>query len=199
VPSSASSAVIPSGGSDCGPGQDGPFPDVDPLSGFCLDIEWLVAEGITGGFPDNTFRPTLSVSRGSMAAFLYRFEGSPAFTPPVSPTFSDVGVTHPFFDEIEWMVAEGVTGGFSDGTFRPSAAVSRGSMAAFLYRFAGSPAFSPGAPSFTDVPASHAFFDEIEWLVDVGVTGGFSDNTYRPSTVVSRQGMAAFLHRFSEL
>jgi len=40
-----------------------------------------------------------------MAAFLYRLVGSPAFDAPASPSFDDVGLTHPFFDEIEWLVA----------------------------------------------------------------------------------------------
>ena len=37
------------------------------------------------------------------------------------------------------MRARGITTGWSDGTFRPNAAVNRDAMAAFFYRFAGSP------------------------------------------------------------
>ena len=90
----------------------------------------------------------------------------------------------------------GITGGFSDGTFKPAAAVTRSSMAAFLYRFAGEPPFVPPVtPSFSDVPTNHAFFLEVEWLADSGVTGGFSNGTFKPGQAVSRQSMAAFLHK----
>jgi len=176
------------------------FTDVPVNHPFFDDIEWLADSGVTGGFDDSTFRPGSPVTRGSMAAFLYRFAGSPAHTPPVTSPFSDVPTSHLFYDEITWLAASGVTGGFDDGTFRPGESVTRGSMAAFLYRYASSPAFTPPAsPSFPDVPTSHPFFDEIEWLVDVEVTGGFGDGSYRPGASVTRGSMAAFLHRFAVL
>jgi hypothetical protein len=135
-----------------------------------------------------------------MAAFLYRFAGSPAYSAPAVPTFTDVPKSHVFFKEVEWLNSTGVTTGYSDGTFRPSAGVTRSSMAAFLYRFAGSPAYSaPAVPTFTDVPKSHAFFKEVEWLNSTGVTTGYSDGTFGPATSVTRGSMAGFLHRFDAL
>jgi hypothetical protein len=184
----------------CDDGESGVFPDVSADHPFCPDIEWLVAEGITGGFPDGGFHPSAAVTRQSMAAFLYRYAGSPAFTPPGTPSFTDVPASHPFYDEIEWLAASGVTGGFADGGFLPSAAVTRQSMAAFLYRYAGSPTFTPpGSPSFDDVALTHPFYDEIEWLASTAVTGGYPDGGFHPSASVSRQAMAAFLHRYDAL
>jgi hypothetical protein len=110
------------------------FSDVTPSHPFFAEICWMVGEGITTGYPDDTFKPGSRVSRGAMAAFLYRQEDPPSFVPPTTPTFPDVGATHPFFLEVQWMVSEGITGGFPDGTFRPAASVTRQSMAAFLYR-----------------------------------------------------------------
>jgi len=53
-----------------------------------------------------------------------------------------------------------------------------------------------GGQSFTDVPPSHQFYDEIEGIVDAGITTGFSsDNTYRPNQAVTRGSMAAFMSR----
>jgi hypothetical protein len=48
--------------------------------------------------------------------------------------FSDVPPGHAFADEIDWMADTGITTGFPDDTFRPGAAVSRGSMSAFMQR-----------------------------------------------------------------
>jgi hypothetical protein len=67
-------------------------------------------------------------------AFLYRMAGVSAGA-PASPRFHDVGRDHAFYREIEWGVAEGITGGYADGSFRPAAAVSRQAMAAFLLRY----------------------------------------------------------------
>jgi hypothetical protein len=72
-----------------------------------------------------------------MAAFLYRFAGKPAFTPPAVSPFSDVTPSTPFYKEITWLASTGITGGFSDGTFRPLGTVKRDAMAAFLFRFDG--------------------------------------------------------------
>jgi hypothetical protein len=168
-----------------------------PLSHpFLLDIAYLVTHEISTGYPDGTFRPTAPVSRQSMAAFLYRLAGEPSFTPPTPPTFSDVGTSHPFRTEIEWLAAEDVTGGYPDGTFRPSAVVTRASMTAFLYRLVGSPNHTPPFdPTFPDVPLLHPFRAEVEWAAGYGIASGYPDGTFRPGDAVSRQSMAAFIRR----
>lgn len=60
-----------------------------------------------------------------------------------SHDFSDVADTHPFHSEISWLVDSGITEGYDDGTYRPAAPVSRGSMAAFLQRLAQSEQVEP--------------------------------------------------------
>jgi hypothetical protein len=50
-------------------------------------------------------------------------------------------------------------------------------------------------PSFSDVPESHPFYDEIQWMALSGVSEGYPDGTYRPTGNVSRQEMAAFMQR----
>src|SRR5262245_36428599 len=60
--------------------------------------------------------------------------GTMAWAGGPGPTFPDVPTDHPFYDEIEWMAATGITNGFEDGTFKPSQPVTRGSMSAFMQR-----------------------------------------------------------------
>ncbi len=55
--------------------------------------------------------------------------------------------------------------------------------------------------SFTDVPDSHTFHADIEWLKESGVTKGCNppDNTqFCPDDPVSRGAMAAFMRRLAE-
>src|SRR5450759_2771807 len=125
----------------------GPFADVAPGAPFFADIQWLYDHGISTGSvqPDATvlFQPAAPVRREAMAAFLYRFAGSPAFTPPATSPFVDVPTTGPFYKEIAWLADQGISKGtnMGDGTFqfRPAESVSREAMAAFLYRFMGRP------------------------------------------------------------
>jgi hypothetical protein len=175
------------------------FSDVPPSHPFFDDISWAAAEGIADGFEDGTYRQSLPVSRQAMAAFLYRMAGEPPVALPTPPTFDDVSATHPFVAEVEWLADSGIASGFSDRTFRPSLPVSRQAMAAFLYRRALEPAFSPApTPVFPDVGPGNPFRLEVEWLASEGITEGYDDGTFRPTNPVSRQAMAAFLHRVAD-
>jgi Tol biopolymer transport system component len=110
------------------------FSDVGLGSVFFEDVEWAAAEGLVEGFADGTFRPGEAVRRQAVAALLHRAAGSPPFDPPATPTFPDVPVGHTFFVEVEWLADSGITGGFADGTFRPTAHVTRQELVAFLHR-----------------------------------------------------------------
>jgi hypothetical protein len=50
---------------------------------------------------------------------------------------------------------------------------------------------------FSDVPSSNPFHDDIAWLADNGIAAGFADGTFRPGEPVTRQALAAYLHRLS--
>ena len=101
-----------------------------------------------------------------------------------------------FFDDIEWLAAQGISTGWPDRTYRPLLPIARDAMAAFLYRAKGSPSFTPPSrPTFRDVPRTSKFFTEIEWLAKTGITTGWPDGTFRPLNPIARDAMAAFLYR----
>ncbi len=52
-----------------------------------------------------------------------------------------------------------------------------------------------GANTFNDVGETHPFHDEIEAIASAGITTGIPDGGYHPSAAVTRQSMAAFMHR----
>ena len=174
------------------------FLDVGLAHPFIADIDWLVDEGIASGYPGSFFLPAAPVTRQALSAFLYRASGANVETQCASAPFTDVPATHPFCSQIQWMVDQGLAGGYPDGSFHPGATVSRQAMAAFLYRFAGAPGGEhppcPAAP-FPDIPVGHPFCGEIRWLVDHGIATGYPDGTFHPTAGVSRQAAAAFLHR----
>ncbi len=189
------------------PGAGPTFTDVPGSHQFKTEIQWLADVEVSTGWvtPSGAqFRPSVSVSRDAMAAFLYRFACSPEFTPPVSSPFKDVKTSHQFYPHISWLADEGISTGWavSGGQeFRPSVSVSRDAMAAFMYRFAGEPEFTPPVTSpFLDVPTSHQFYTQITWLASTGISTGWvvtGGAEYRPSVSVSRDAMAAFLYRLN--
>ena len=200
-----------------GPGTSSPssepitlsaFSDVLPGAGFYADIQWMFQSGISTGTQlasgAREYQPGVAVSRQAMSAFLYRAAGSPPFTAPAVPSFADVAVEHPFYSQIEWMKDAGISTGTTQPTgkplFKPADPVSRSAMAPFLYRAAGEPAFVvPAQPRFEDVPTTHPFYKQIEWMAATGISTGSAQPSglpfYKPVDPVSRQAMAAFLHR----
>jgi subtilisin-like proprotein convertase family protein len=110
-----------------------PFPDVPIDHPFCPEIQWMADEGISTGFGDGNYKPDLAVTRQAMSAFMLRLT---KLSPPpcTTPPFTDVPTDHPFCTEIKWMKATAISTGFSDDTFRPSVAVTRQAMSAFMYR-----------------------------------------------------------------
>jgi hypothetical protein len=120
-------------------------------------------------------------------------------TAPAGQQFNDVPSSSPFYGDVQWLVDQGVTTGYPDGGFHPAAAVSRQAMAAFLYKLTNPAQSAPACASapFTDVPASNQFCGDIAWLVGQKITGGYADGGFHPADPVSRQAMAAFLHRLN--
>ena len=80
-----------------------------------------------------------------MSAFMFRLADQ-TFSDPIEATFSDVAPGGTFFTEIEWMAAQRITTGFSDGTYRPTAPVTRQAMSAFMQRLGERVPFVPPIP-----------------------------------------------------
>ncbi len=118
------------------PSPDPGFSDVPPSHPFHTEIAWFASQGITTGYPDGTYRPTLALTRQAIAAFFHRQAGGDP-GPFADPGFSDVPPSHPFHTEIAWFASQGITTGYPDGTYRPTLALTRQAIAAFFHRQAG--------------------------------------------------------------
>jgi hypothetical protein len=182
--------------------------DVGASSRFCDEIGWTVRNSVLGGWPDGTFRPGATLSRQAMASLLWRYAGEPVA--PAGPSFGDVPGDHRFASAIAWLVSVGIADGYPDGTFRPTAPVSRQAMAAFLHRYLvwrnGSLPSGAYSADFTDVPPGHRFRTEIRSLASHAIVQGsyqWDGSQYRlvfdTDSPVSRQAVAAFVFRADNL
>lgn len=178
------------------------FDDVTPDDEHYASIAWASDIGVTTGFPDGMFRPSDTLTRQAMSAFLYRVVDEPDGPDPQCETapFHDVDLENDFCGEITWMKADGITTGNPSGLFNPTGGLSRQAMSAFLYRLAGEPdGPDPQCESspFPDVTPGNAFCGEIAWMAETGISEGFDDGDYRPEATLTRQAMTAFLHRYT--
>ncbi|MFT3876579.1 MAG: S-layer homology domain-containing protein [Propioniciclava sp.] len=198
---------------DCKGGN--PFTDSDYFGDqFGMEVEWMFHSGTSTGWRESdgrrTYRGKEPMNRDAMAAFLYRLAGSPSFTAPAKPSFTDVPTSSQFYKEIEWLASTGISTGWTGAngtkTFRPSSVVKRDAMAAFLYRFAvlkGMPAFNPPAGYFwfEDVPEGTEHFAPMAWMAEKGISTGWKVGAdaweFRPSESVTREAFAAFIFRYT--
>lgn len=173
-----------------------PFNDVPVSHSSYAEIAWMKERGISTGWNDGTYRPNQQVDRDAMAAFFYRYKGSPSFSTPGTSPFVDITTQTPYYKEMAWMKSTGISTGWSDNTYRPWTPTSRDAMAAFLYRVAGSPSYSPpGNSPYSDITPQTPFYKEMAWLGARGIATDVDDGTFDPWSPVTRETMAVMMFR----
>ncbi len=180
------------------PAQGLPFTDVSKDSPYYDGIRFVYEKGIMKGVTPTTFEPGTAVTRGMLVTLLYRNEGSPAVT---GVSFSDVAAGRYFTDAVAWAAKNGIVTGFSDGTFRPDAPVSRQQLAVILFRYAGykgmtAVTLEENLNGFTDESAISGYaISAMNWAVGQGLINGFSDGSVRPTEGANRAQTATVLMR----
>ncbi len=176
------------------------FDDVPTDFWAWLEIEKLVANGITSGCDAHNYCPGSPVNRAQMAVFLERGMHGGSYTPPpaTGSVFHDVSVDTWGAAWIEQLADDGITGGCGNGNYCPNGIVSRAQMAVFLLRAKHGASYVPPAATgtiFNDVPANAWGAAWIEQLASEGITGGCGGGNYCPNANVNRDQMAVFLTR----
>ena len=171
-----------------------PFIDVSENDYFGPAVEWAVDKGVTAGTGVMTFDPYVPCSRGQMVTFLWRAAGAPVVSSP-STRFADVPDGQYYSDAVYWAKETGITAGTSATTFSPYEYVTRGQVVTFLWRIAGSPAFTGQKDQFTDVASDAYYADAVYWALHTGLTQGMSPSTFEPETFCTRGQIVTFLYR----
>ena len=171
-----------------------PFGDVKASDFYYTPVLWAVQQGITSGTSFSTFSPNEACTRGQIATFLWRAAGCP--TARGANPFTDVKKSDYYYNAVLWAVDKGITSGTSKTTFSPDEACTRGQIAAFLWRFAGSKNPSTSKNPFSDVKKSDYYYNAVLWAVGKGITTGTSNTTFGPSESCTRGQIVAFLYRY---
>jgi hypothetical protein len=157
-------------------------------SPFVNDILWIAEAGITNGCGNGQYCPSATVTRDQMASFIARGMSLPAATTDYFP--DDAGTI--FEADINRLAAAGITNGCGDGLYCPTQPVTRDQMASFIARALSLPAAT--ADYFSD-DAGSIHEPNINRLAMAGISNGCAGGLYCPLDAVTREQMAAFLHR----
>lgn len=154
--------------------------------------------------PDGSFGPIGNIMAAAKALHAYLSLGAnPQFTVPPAPParkgFADVnsGGWAWAQEAIETLAGAGIVQG-TDGThFQPGRAATRAEFVCLVVRalkLEGS-----GAGRFSDVSGNEWFAKEVASAAKAGVVRGFSDNTFRPNRLMTREEAAVMLDRALKL
>lgn len=148
------------------------------------------------GYADGTFGPECNMTRAEVTTMFARLlteqiEADKTY----SSTFNDVAKNCWAANYIGYMQQFGIVTGYTDGSFRPNAPVTRAEFAAIASRFEK---LTQGSASFTDVPDTHWAVKYINFAATRGWVTGYVDGTFKPEHSITRAEVAAVTCRLLE-
>lgn len=105
------------------------------------------SKGLIKGYEDGTFKPDNSVSRAEFVTMMNNVLKNDA---EGTVSFTDVKETDWFYQAVAAAVNAGYCNGYEDGTFKPSATISRAEAAVMLANAMGLEQDAAGAEGFSD-------------------------------------------------
>ena len=148
------------------------------------------------GYSDGTVRPNGRITRAEVATIFFRLLTDDARQRNWSSenNFSDVSADKWYNNAVSTLCHMGVLGGYSDGTFRPNAPITRAEFAKIAVSFAqtnGSAVYS----YFTDVKTTDWFAPYVTAAKDSSLIEGYSDGSFKPENRITRAEACAIVNR----
>lgn len=172
---------------DPNPGHELPSaPDKSPST---LTIKTGAHTKYMSGVNDGLFHPSQPLTRAEMAQMLYNIV---AERPNTGTSFSDVPSTAWYAPAVSAMAGLGVLEGYSDGSFRPTQAITRAESAAALAQLIPT---GQSAKTFRDVPAGHPSYDAISAVGGYGLFNGDDNGNFNPSADFQRAEAAVVFNK----
>lgn len=171
------------------PTQDA-FADLAGYRWASPGIGSLVEAGWMNGYPDGTFRPAASLTRGEAIASLVRAIG----LKPKKATmrFRDIAPDNWLYESVAKADQAGWLSPYA-GTLQPGAPLARGEAATL---FAAALSLDlPDRPKqvFKDVPAGHALAATTQALEEQHWLSGYPDGNFRPNATITRAEWSVLL------
>ncbi len=182
------------------PTPNADFLDVSRVDWFYYDVRYVCENGLMNGTSRNRFSPYGTATRGMLVTILYRMENEPRCFG--SAAFSDVKPGAYYEKAVIWASQNGIVSGYTDGTFRPDAPVTREQLASILYRYTlyrGQDVSAGETTSLTgygDAQAVSSYaLPAMRWACGTGILQG-ANGKLNPSGLATRAQLAAMLHRY---
>ena len=175
------------------------IPDPDPIE---PDIDyvpnWLNTEdhfAYIVGYEDGEVKPGNNITRAEVATIFFRLLTDDARAMFWSQTndYTDVAADAWYNNAVSTLSNMGIINGYSDGSFKPNAPITRAEFTAIATRFFDYTAAYRGA--FSDVSYSAWYAASVQAAVDMGLVDGYPDGSFRPDNYITRAEAVTIVNR----
>lgn len=163
-------------------------------------IDEAVTQGWVKGYPDDTFHPNESVTRGQFLTFAGRMMGIDV-EQYGGTSFPDVSETAYYAPYVQWAADSGIVDGYPDGSFGPDKMITREQVAKILVNMLESAGYdTTGEYSLSDFgikdvgSISDWAADYVAFCYYSGLLKG-SDGSFEPKRAVTRAEACTVLSR----
>ena len=111
--------------------------------------------------------------------------------------FDDVRRGDWFYDDVRYVYETGLMNGTANRIFAPSVSTTRAMIVTILWRLEGSPVVN-FAMRFRDVVENAWYSEAVRWAAANGIVTGYSENAFGPNDNITREQLAAILHRYAK-
>lgn len=145
------------------------------------------------GYTDGTIRPNNNITRAEVAAIFFRLLTDEARSTFMTDdcSFSDVAQGAWCRRSIATLTNAEIISGYTDGTFKPNAPITRAELATIIARFAK---LDVNTKTFSDING-HWAQKYIELAAGNGWIDGYTDGTFRPNQNIKRAETFAMINR----
>lgn len=176
------------------PAAGGIFTDVPATHWAAGAVAFVSSQGLLQGTGASAFAPGQPMTRAMLVTALWREAGSPVVN--YAMDFDDVAEGQWYTEAVRWAASEGIVAGTGKG-FSPDAALTRESLAAILFRYAGGQADGGSLDSYADGAGVSAWArDAMNWAVAQGLITGKLGGRLDPGGTASRAEVSAILMRY---
>ena len=176
------------------------YSDVSETAWYYDAVRYVTEKNMMNGTGENKFSPNSNTTRAMVVTILYRLEGSPDAG---DSSYSDVSSDAWYADAVAWAEANDIVNGTGNGTFSPTAPITRQQLAAILYRYAQYKGYdlekSADLTSYTDAGQVQSYAKAaMEWACGAKLIQGDDSKSLMPDGNATRAQVAVILQRLCE-
>lgn len=164
-------------------------------------INKLQNYNIITGFPDNEFKPNLSIKRGDLFVMIERvLKLTVGIDTDVEiKYFKDLSNDKYYYNSANNLISMGIISGFSDNTVRPEQEVTREEIAVITKNVLDKIEITYPTNEKKEFKDSEEIskwaVNSIEINTRLGILSGYPDNTFKPKSKVTRAETAVIIER----